>query len=766
VPVCDPLVAYGLVVLINVDEEALKTKRPKLEPFVVAACNLFNIKHVTHFEHKQIDTVNNSKPHDTIETILSNIYHPVIFFSEHFEIIQYNKHCMNLVQQSDLLTRKDMRGLLAFLSPDVAREIIEAVEQYDPDERLSQAEWNHTPFKINAFEPIQVDIKLIPLFAATSTMLQNKATASKGKQANTIQNNKSPQQFALMINDNKRNESYSLQRFQALTSVIPLGILQMNKDFECVYANDTWSKITTLSMAESLGDNWTRCFEPQGLQRVLGEMEHLNSQNTEFCEELRLASLNAGAKWVKLKSAGLFDKLGILGGYIITLDDVTHLHAQKQALESLASTDSLTGISNRSAFNDRLKMAITRVGRHDNAALLFLDLDKFKLINDTYGHSAGDKVIQKVAQRLCKVTRSEDTIARLGGDEFAIIVSDVRSDTDVVNLAMKIVLEIAKPMAIEKEALNVQCSIGIAPIKNCRSSIKTILKHADLAVYKAKSLGRNQFCMYTESLEHETLLANYLRASLQKNVTAKGFFLEYQPQVNAHTNQIVGVEALSRWHHPKNEVVTPDEFILQLETHGLINDFFVWQLHDLLPQAKQWIASSLISSDCRLSVNLSAVQLHISTFATQLLASFKKAGVDPSCFGLEVTETAFIQDPLIAGENLQILQDAGFHIALDDFGTGFSSLNLLRKMPLNSIKIDKEFIAEILTNKVDAKIVQSMITLSHELNLIVVAEGVESGAVKQWLDEHHCPIQQGFHFYRPMPPNQLESCLKASRPLH
>ena len=242
--------------------------------------------------------------------------------------------------------------------------------------------------------------------------------------------------------------------------------------------------------------------------------------------------------------------------------------------------------------------------------------------------------------------------------------------------------------------------------------------------------------------------------------------MEYQPQVNAHTNQIVGVEALSRWHHPEHVKVQPQEFIQQMETHGLINDFFVWQLQDLLPQAKHWIDTQLISKECRLSINLSAVQLHLNNFAKQLLASFKKHDVDPFCFGLEVTETAFMEDPISAGENLKRLREAGFNIILDDFGTGFSSLSLLRTMPLDSIKIDKEFIADILTNSTDAKIVQSMINLSLELKLEVVAEGVESIDVMQWLDDNACPIQQGFYFYRPMAPDKLESCMNQNNRLH
>jgi diguanylate cyclase (GGDEF)-like protein len=751
IPISDPIAVYALVIVVNVPEDKLAGHLVNVKPYITATSNLFSIKQIRNFlPKKSNDLIKHAGGAGVVNTLLNNVYHPVIFFTRDLTIDKYNKHGMLLVQQSSLENTDDMREFLQYFAPITANDIISKVENYSFVGKLSQSEWSDIPLKLNSFQSIQVDLKIVVITPTRTIGHKNEDDLV---------------QFALMINDNKKNELHSLQRFQALTSLIPLGILQIDKEFKCLYANDTWSKLTSLTMTTSLVDGWTRCFESRDLHRILPEMQRLNLQNREYTEDLKIISHLNTPKWVCLKSTGLFDEMGELDGYIVTLDDISHIHMQKQALENLANTDSLTGISNRSCFHDRLRVAISRVDRHDNAAVLFLDLDKFKNINDTYGHNAGDVVIQKVAQRLHKLIRNEDTIARLGGDEFAIIVSDVRHEKDVINMAMKIILEIAKPMPVEKNQFKIQCSIGIAHVKNAGTTIKTVLKQADLAVYKAKSLGRNQYCVYTESLERETLLANYLRASLQE-AHDNGFFMEYQPQVNANTNKIVGVEALSRWKHPKNVEVTPTEFFLQLETHGLINDFFVWQLGALLPKAKKWIDHGLITPQLRLSINLSAVQLHLPDFAKQLLSTFDKYELDYHCFGLEVTETAFMQDPISAGENLRIFRSAGFSIALDDFGTGFSSLSLLRKMPLDSIKIDKEFIAEILTNATDAKIVQSMITLSHELDLNVVAEGVESDEVRRWLDTNHCSVQQGFHFFEPMAEQQLEDCLSSDLPVH
>jgi diguanylate cyclase (GGDEF)-like protein len=751
IPISDPLTVYAVVVVVNAMGDRLSADRINVRPFVTATANLFSIKQIKTFLPKKVEKYeDHNNRQGVVNSLLSHVYHPVIFFSQNMAINKFNKHGMLLVQQSNMTDDTNMRSLLSYFVPTIATNLLSQVENYSFVGKLVKSEWTDIPLKLNSFQSIIVDLKIIIIEHAQT----------KGRVNNT-----DSVQFALLINDNKRNELHSLQRFQALTSLIPLGILQLTKDFKCLYANDTWSNISSLNMTTSLQDGWAKCFESRDLHRVLPAMERLNMQNREHVEELKLMSSMNNPKWVSLKSVALFDQLGNLDGFIVTVDDVSHIHEQKEALKNLANTDSLTGISNRNCFHDRLKVAISRVDRHDNAAVLFIDLDKFKVINDTYGHNAGDAVIQKTAQRLHDVVRAEDTIARLGGDEFAIIVSDQRNKSDVINLAIKIITEIAKPMHFQKNVLKVQCSIGIANITHSRTTIKTVLKQADLAVYKAKSLGRNQYCVYTESLERETLLANYLRSSL-RGKECNGFFMEYQPHVDSSTNKIVGVEALSRWRHPKDIDVSPQEFILQLETHGLINDFFVWQLESLLPIAKRWIDDGLLLPERRLSINLSAVQLHLPNFARQLLDTMTKHNVDCHCLGLEVTETAFMQDPISAGENLRLLRAAGLAIALDDFGTGFSSLSLLRKMPLDSVKIDKEFIADILTNATDAKIVQSMITLSRELDLSVVAEGVETPEVKQWLDDNKCPLQQGFHFYRPMAHAQLESCLLKESALH
>ncbi len=750
IPICDPLRVYALVIVINASDDRLSSSRTNLKPFVTATANLFSIKQIRNFlPEKKKQAELNITTQNSVSNILNNVYHPVFFFNKDLKILNYNKHGMLLIQQAGIDIKDSFRSLVESLLPTVASGVLEQLYKFEEHQRFNESEWNDVVLKHTAFHSVRADIKLIAIM--------------QGLQGGMTEQSFS--HFALMINDNKRNELQSQQRFQALTSLIPLGIVQVDEEFQCVYANDTWSKITSLTMTTSLQNGWTKCFESKDLHRIFPEMQRLNLNNREYSEEIQIISKLNSPKWVRLKSVGLFDELGKINGYILTLDDITNVQVEKEALTHLANIDSLTGLSNRNCFHDRLNLAIARVDRHGEAAVMFLDLDKFKAINDTHGHNAGDSVIQQVARRLIKAVRQEDTVARLGGDEFAIIINDIKTESDVANMAVKIIIEVARSMRVEGVSLKIQCSIGVAFILNSKSTVKSILKKADLALYRAKSLGRDQYCIYTDSLEKESLLTSYLKGSLKKDSPYQ-FFMEFQPQVDATTNKIVGIEALSRWNNPSKINVTTQEFILQLENNGMINEFFISQLQSLLPLAKRWMDKKLISSSRRLSVNVSAMQLHANDFAKRLLVNINKHNVDCSCLCLEVTETAFMHDPVCASRNLEVLREAGIKVALDDFGSGFTSLSLLRSMPIDSIKIDKEFISDIVNNAVDAKIVQSMIGLSKELNLSVVAEGVENAEIVEWLGLNHCDIQQGYHYFKPMAESQIETCLIKDDSIH
>jgi EAL domain-containing protein (putative c-di-GMP-specific phosphodiesterase class I) len=285
-----------------------------------------------------------------------------------------------------------------------------------------------------------------------------------------------------------------------------------------------------------------------------------------------------------------------------------------------------------------------------------------------------------------------------------------------------------------------------------------MLNKADLALYKAKSLGKNQFHFYDKKLEENATLLNMIRADLYDK-SGNNFYTVYQPQVSSKTGELIGFEVLSRWNSPLDEDIPPTQFIQLMEDNNLIHTFSYWLFNDIVTTTSRWIEKGLLKPSQKIAVNLSANQLHSSELPSTLINIFSQSSAHPKWFTLEITETAFIEDPIAAGKNLKKLKDAGFSIALDDFGTGYSSLNLLRKMPLDYIKIDKSFIEDVLTDDEAAKIVEAIIGLSEMLNVGVVAEGVETLEIKEWLENKSCLIQQGYFFFRPLPQDQVENLL-------
>jgi len=375
--------------------------------------------------------------------------------------------------------------------------------------------------------------------------------------------------------------------------------------------------------------------------------------------------------------------------------------------------------------------------------------DRFKSINDSLGHPVGDQVIQEVANRLKFTVRDEDSIARLGGDEFAIIFTDVKADHMLIGIANKIVSSINQPFILDGQSITLSCSIGIAVADDENMTSTDILQKADLALYKAKESGRNQFRYYDSSLEKKASLINSLRKDLQNSVKV-GFSLVFQPLINVTNGSVVGYEVLSRWSNPEVDYVGPDIFVKAIEENGLIDSFSEWLFHEVIMQTKLWLKQGLLTTPQKISINISVKQLHLTDFADNVISQFLIADIDPKWFTLEVTETAFMQEPTIAGKNLCKLQDAGFLIALDDFGTGYSSLSLLRQMPLNYIKIDRSFIKDILRDHEAEKIVLAIIGLGKMLGLGVVAEGVENRETKEWLLNNRCFCHQGYYFYKPL----------------
>lgn len=448
------------------------------------------------------------------------------------------------------------------------------------------------------------------------------------------------------------------------------------------------------------------------------------------------------------------------------VNDITERKRAETQIEYLAFHDSLTGLANRALFEDRLILTLTRALRNrELGALFFLDLDRFKVINDSLGHYAGDQLLIEVGNRLKALVRNTDTVSRSGGDEFMLLFPESGGPDNAAHLATKILSALAEPFMLEGREICISASIGISLYPGDGADLVTLLRNADTAMYLAKQKGRNNFQFFTPELtlvaQERLLLENELRQALAEDELQ----LQYQPQFNAATGKIVGVEALARWFHPSRGWISPAQFIPIAEESGLIEQLGTWVLRTACAQNKHWQA--LGYEPIKMAVNVSGRQFEQSTFIDMVDRVLAETGIDPRWLELEVTENILMTN---VEETIQVLVDLKsrhISLAIDDFGTGYSSLGYLRQFPIDRLKIDQSFVADITTDLDDAAIASAIISLARTLNLEVIAEGVETAEQALFLREHQCDTMQGYYFGRPSPPEKLASLFEdGSTELH
>jgi diguanylate cyclase (GGDEF)-like protein/PAS domain S-box-containing protein len=449
--------------------------------------------------------------------------------------------------------------------------------------------------------------------------------------------------------------------------------------------------------------------------------------------------------------------------FVAILHDLTEQHMAQERIHRLAHHDTLTGLANRLSLNLRLDQLLAQTRRGGGAAaVLFIDLDHFKKINDTHGHQTGDLLLVAVAQRLQELLREVDTIARLGGDEFIVVTSGTVTPDEASNIAVRIVDALAAPYHLQGKTVHSGASVGVAMFPSDGDDGSTLMRHADTAMYAAKSQGRGNFQFFSAAMNsatHERLmLENRLWQALEQNE----FELYLQPQVELATQRIIGAEALLRWHHPELGMVGPDRFIPIAEESGLILPLGDWVLQRACGLLASWRAPGL--AHLRLAVNLSARQCHGPGLLPQLDRLLRGHGIEPALLELEITESAAMQDPERSRALLNELRSRGIKVAIDDFGTGYSSLSYLKLFEIDRIKIDRGFVKDIESDPNDAVIVAATIALAHSLGLGVVAEGVETEAQRDFLRAKQCDEAQGYLFARPMPVAQFEAMVRAAAP--
>jgi diguanylate cyclase (GGDEF)-like protein len=463
-----------------------------------------------------------------------------------------------------------------------------------------------------------------------------------------------------------------------------------------------------------------------------------------------------------------------LGATLLLIGLATHLirrifrdaataRATTLAITHTAEHDFLTGLSNRMLLNERISHAIAAAHRHNKkVAVLFLDLDGFKHINDSLGHQVGDKLLQSVAKRLVDCVRGSDTMSRQGGDEFVALLAEVQRSEDAAIMAQRMLQAVGEAHSIDQHDLHVTTSIGISVSPDDGLDAETLIKNADTAMYQAKDNGRHNYQFFAPAMNVRAVERQSIEMGLRRALERNEFQLYYQPKINLRTGAVIGAEALLRWMHPTRGLVSPAEFIPVAEDSGLILPIGAWVLREACEQAQAWVESGLPA--ITMAVNVSAIEFRDEHFLESVFATLSKTGLDPSLLELELTESVLMTHAETAASILQTLRERGVQVAIDDFGTGYSSLSYLRKFPVDALKIDQSFVRQINAASDNAPIVTAVISMARSLKLRVVAEGVETPEELAFLEAHQCDEVQGYHFSRPVPAEQFAALLGSHKP--
>lgn len=514
------------------------------------------------------------------------------------------------------------------------------------------------------------------------------------------------------------------------------------------YVNPKYSEATGFQLDELLGQ------QPEILSRRFMSDEkyevlwHSILAGQNWRGELQSARKDGSAYWSLVSISPIKNEFGELTHFVIVLEDVTELKDAHARMEQLALYDELTGLANRRLFYRKLEKMIATPQGSALGAVMLLDLDFFKTINDTRGHQVGDELLKAVAKRLRHCLQESDVAARLGGDEFALLVSPVADEESVMRIAERILDSLTRPFVVDDTELQITTSLGIALVPRDGDEPDTLIKHADLAMYQAKEMGRNQFRFFTTSLHEQ--LQTYIRFTreMPQALERGEFLLNFQPQVDLTTGEVVGAEALIRWQHPELGIVPPPKFISVAEETGFIVPLGQWVVRTACEAMSELSARGY--PKLRIAINLSARQFRDPQLISMISQIVEDTGVDPTRLEVEITETLLMHDVESAIHTLQRLRDLGISVAIDDFGIGYSSFNYLKTLPIDVLKVDREFIKDIPQHRDDMEITAAIISMAHRLSLKVVAEGIETEVQQRFLQEHECDIGQGYLFSRPV----------------
>jgi len=539
------------------------------------------------------------------------------------------------------------------------------------------------------------------------------------------------------------------------------SIIITDTEGKIISSNPAFTEITGYSAAEVTGKN----------PRLLNS----GRQGREFYEEMwrciKQTGYWSGEVWNRRKDGAVYagrlsinalrDEAGKVSHYIGVTSDITEHKAAQERIRNLAYFDQLTGLPNRSLLRDRINQLIASSQRDKHEfAVLFIDLDNFKNVNDSLGHHAGDLLLQSVAGRLRSSVREVDTVSRLGGDEFVVVLPEV-GISGAQQVARKIIGQVASAYFIESHDLTVTTSLGISIYPEDATDMENLLKHADTALYRAKAKGKNDFALFTEDMRSAAYERMTLENDLRRALTNEELLLYYQPQINLSNGRVIGMEALLRWPHRELGMIPPDQFIPIAEECGLIVELGEWVMHEACRQNRQWQLSGLPAIP--VAVNVSAKQLKNADLVDTVDSVLRHTRLEPRYLELELTEHTVMGDVESASKIMRRIGEQGVKFAIDDFGTGYSSLAYLKMLPLDKIKIDKSFVQDLPTHSDDREIANAITLLAHSLRLTVVAEGVETKSQLDILLGQGCDSAQGYFYSKPLPPQEFAAFLRAAR---
>jgi diguanylate cyclase (GGDEF)-like protein/PAS domain S-box-containing protein len=553
------------------------------------------------------------------------------------------------------------------------------------------------------------------------------------------------------------------ERAQVTLNSIGDAVISTDVAGQVTYLNQVAEAMTGWASAEALGRAFTDVFrlvDTANPERVVDPMTAAMQQNkavdlTVGCVLVRRDGLESA---IEDSAAPIHDRRGRVTGAVIVFHDVTHVRAMSQRMSYLAHHDYLTDLPNRLLLDDRLAQAMTAARRQQQRlAVLFVDVDRFKHINDSLGHAIGDELLLSVARRLVACVRDSDTVSRQGGDEFVILLTTIARAEDAALSAVKILTALGLPHRVKGHDIQITGSVGIGVYPDDGNDAETLVKSADIAMLNAKESGRNNYQFFTPDMNEHALERQSMEGGLRCALGQREFLLHYQPKMDLETEMITGTEALIRWRQPGRGMVLPEKFIPIAEQCGYIVPIGRWVLREACRQIQIWLKANL--APLPVAINISAVELRSKGFVQGVRTVLRETGLDSRYLEFELTETALMQDPKSTIAVLHALKDLGVRLTLDDFGTGYSSLSYLKRFPLDALKIDKSFVRGLCTNASDANIVSAVISMGKSFGLRVIAEGVETREQFLRLQAQQCAEGQGYYFQEPVAAKEFAKLL-------